>query len=48
MAEDAVRTTAVELARAQVGKAGPTLGTIKSRMYEPVLKTLRDSDTPLG
>ncbi|MGW3420430.1 enoyl-CoA hydratase-related protein [Streptomyces phaeochromogenes] len=48
VAEDAVRATAIELARAQVGKAGPTLGTIKSRMYEPVLKTLRDSDTPLG
>ncbi|GHB26517.1 MULTISPECIES: enoyl-CoA hydratase-related protein [Streptomyces] len=48
VAEDAVRTTAVELARAQVGKAGPTLGTIKSRMYEPVLATLRNGDTPLG
>jgi enoyl-CoA hydratase/carnithine racemase len=46
--EDAVRSTAVEIATAQVGKAGPTLGTIKSRMYAPALEALRDKDTPLG
>ncbi|ONI80797.1 hypothetical protein ALI22I_42400 [Saccharothrix sp. ALI-22-I] len=46
--EDAVRTTAIELAHAQAGKAGPTLGTIKSRMYAPALEALRDKDTPLG
>ncbi|MDQ1039034.1 enoyl-CoA hydratase/carnithine racemase [Streptomyces sp. V3I8] len=47
-AEDSVRATAVELARAQAAKAGPTLGTIKSRMYAPVLATLRDRDNPMG
>jgi len=48
VAEDAVRPTAVEIARAQVGKAGPTLGLIKSRMYARALDALRDKDTPLG
>ncbi|KAF4409134.1 enoyl-CoA hydratase-related protein, partial [Streptomyces lycii] len=33
--EDAVRPTAVELARSLTSKAGDTLGTIKSRMYAP-------------
>jgi enoyl-CoA hydratase/carnithine racemase len=46
--EDAVRSTAIEIARAQAGKAGPTLGTIKSRMYAPVLEALRDQDFPSG
>ncbi|WP_409061558.1 enoyl-CoA hydratase-related protein [Streptomyces sp. SYP-A7185] len=46
--EHAVRRTAVDVARSQVGKAGPTLGTIKSRMYAPALAALRDKDTPLG
>ncbi|GAB2596103.1 enoyl-CoA hydratase/isomerase family protein [Streptomyces capparidis] len=46
--EDAVRATAVELAAAQAAKAGPTLGTIKSRMYGPALAALRDTDNPLG
>jgi enoyl-CoA hydratase/carnithine racemase len=46
--EDAVRSTAVEIARAQAGKAGPTLGTIKARMYAPVLDALRDKDTTFG
>jgi enoyl-CoA hydratase/carnithine racemase len=46
--EDAVRSTAVELAQAQATKAGDTLGTIKSRMYAPVLATLRDTADPLG
>ncbi|MFE9686934.1 enoyl-CoA hydratase-related protein [Streptomyces sp. NPDC006285] len=46
--EDAVRAKAIELARAQAAKAGPTLGTIKSRMYAPVLDLLRDRAAPLG
>ncbi|GAA0247740.1 enoyl-CoA hydratase/isomerase family protein [Saccharothrix mutabilis subsp. mutabilis] len=46
--EDAVRATAIGIAVAQVGKAGPTLGTIKSRMYAHALEALRDKDTPLG
>ncbi|KOX28208.1 enoyl-CoA hydratase [Saccharothrix sp. NRRL B-16348] len=46
--EDAVRSTAVEIAAAQVGKAGPTLGTIKARMYGSALDTLRDKDNLLG
>jgi hypothetical protein len=46
--EDAVRSAAVELAQAQATKAGDTLGTIKSRMYAPVLATLRDTADPLG
>ncbi|MBL1117613.1 enoyl-CoA hydratase/isomerase family protein [Streptomyces sp. 110] len=48
VAEDSVRSTAVELAAAQAGKAGDTLGTIKSRMYAPVLAALRAKDNPLG
>lgn len=39
--EDAVRSTAVELAGALAGKAGSTLGTIKARMYGPALDSLR-------
>lgn len=46
--EDAVRVTALEIARAQTGKAGDTLGTIKARMYAPVLAALRDAISPLG
>ncbi|MEV8319903.1 enoyl-CoA hydratase-related protein [Streptomyces sp. NPDC059900] len=46
--EDAVRRTAVEIAGAQANKAGPTLGTIKTRMYAPALTALRDRDNPLG
>ncbi|MFI6874109.1 enoyl-CoA hydratase-related protein [Streptomyces sp. NPDC050400] len=46
--EAEVRSTAVELAAAQVNKAGDTLGTIKARMYAPVLATLRDTTDPLG
>ena len=46
--EDAVRSTAIEIARAHTSKAGPTLGTIKSRMYAPTLDALRDKDIPLG
>ncbi len=33
-----VRSTAVEIAQAQLSKAGDTLGTIKARMYGPVLE----------
>ncbi|WP_405009525.1 enoyl-CoA hydratase-related protein [Kitasatospora sp. NBC_01539] len=46
--EDAVRPTAVGIARAQAAKAGPTLGTIKARMYATTLETLRSEDNPLG
>ncbi|MGW7659689.1 enoyl-CoA hydratase-related protein [Streptomyces sp. NPDC054756] len=46
--EDAVRSTAIELAQAQVNKAGDTVGTIKARMYGPVLSTLRSATNPLG
>ncbi|MBA5220185.1 MULTISPECIES: enoyl-CoA hydratase-related protein [Streptomyces] len=46
--EEAVRARAVEIAQAQVNKAGDTLGTIKARMYAPVLATLRDTTDPLG
>lgn len=46
--EDAVRATALEIARAQAGKAGDTLGTIKARMYAPALTVLRDTTNPLG
>ena len=44
--EEAVRPTADELAVALAGKAGDTLGTIKARMYAPVLETLRDRTAP--
>ena len=40
--EDAVRSTAVQLAAAQAAKAGATLATIKARMYRPVLDLLHD------
>ncbi|MDB1089229.1 enoyl-CoA hydratase-related protein [Streptomyces sp. ACA25] len=46
--EDAVRPTAVALARELVGKAGGTLGTIKARMYAPALAALREQKEPLG
>ncbi|MGW2117394.1 enoyl-CoA hydratase-related protein [Streptomyces zhihengii] len=46
--EAAVRDTAVEKAAALVAKAGATLGTIKARMYAPVLTVLRDRVAPLG
>jgi enoyl-CoA hydratase/carnithine racemase len=41
VAEEAVRTTAVELAAGRSGLAGPTLATIKATMYGPVLAALR-------
>ncbi|RBY89882.1 enoyl-CoA hydratase-related protein [Blastococcus sp. TF02A-26] len=46
--EDAVRSTAQDLAAGLVGKAGPTLGTIKTRMYAPVLDLLADRTDPRG
>ena len=46
--ETSVRQTAIEIARPLAAKAGPTLGTIKTRMYGPALAALRDKDTPLG
>jgi enoyl-CoA hydratase/carnithine racemase len=46
--EDAVRSTAVEIAAAQAGKAGATLATIKARMYAPLLGLLRDGADPRG
>jgi enoyl-CoA hydratase/carnithine racemase len=41
VAESEVRATAIALAESQVSKAGPTLETIKTRMYAPVLEALR-------
>lgn len=41
VAEDAVRSTAVEMAAGLTGKAGDTLGTIKARMYGAALDGLR-------
>jgi Delta3-Delta2-enoyl-CoA isomerase len=45
--ENAVRQVAMELAAAQTAKAGPTLATIKTRMYAPALAALRDKDASL-
>ena len=46
--EEAVRSTAVEIAAAQVTKATtPTLGTIKARMYAPALELLRTPGSSL-
>ncbi|HWS36216.1 MAG TPA: enoyl-CoA hydratase-related protein [Actinoplanes sp.] len=41
VAADEVLPTAISLAEAQVAKAGPTLGTIKKRLYPAVLEALR-------
>ncbi|WP_433832887.1 enoyl-CoA hydratase-related protein [Actinoplanes sp. CA-015351] len=46
--EDEVRSTAIEIAAAQAGKAGSVLGTIKARMYAPALDLLRDTNNPLA
>lgn len=46
--ENALRTAALELAEAHASKAGDSLGTIKTRMYAPVLTMLRDTTNPLG
>ncbi|HTT95397.1 MAG TPA: enoyl-CoA hydratase-related protein [Solirubrobacterales bacterium] len=48
VSEELVRATALEVAQAQVGKAGDTLATIKARMYAPTLALLRDPADPLG
>ncbi len=48
VAEDAVRTTATQIASAQAGKAGDTLATIKARMYASTLAALADKDNPPG
>ena len=45
--EDDVLSSAIELARPLAGKAGATLGTIKSRMYADALTALRDTDHPI-
>lgn len=44
VAEDAVLSTAVEIASGLAGKAGETLRTIKARMYGPALDSLRAAD----
>jgi enoyl-CoA hydratase/carnithine racemase len=44
VAEDEVRSTAIALARPLTDKAGDTLGTIKQRLYQPVLDVLRDAN----
>ena len=46
--EDAVRSTAVEIAQTQTGKAGDILATIKARMYTTTVALLRDPTDPLG
>ncbi|NUS65678.1 MAG: enoyl-CoA hydratase/isomerase family protein [Saccharothrix sp.] len=48
VAEDAVRSTAIGIARAQAGTAGATLGTIKARLYASTVDTLRDPEVLLG
>ena len=45
--EDDVVTSAIEMARPLAGKAGPTLATIKARMYADALGALRDIDHPI-
>ena len=45
--EEAVRRTAVEIAQSLAVKAGPTMGTIKTRMYGPVLEALARNDASL-
>ena len=42
--EHGVRQAAAEIAQPQAAKAGPTLGTIKTRMYASVLDALRHKD----
>ena len=45
--EDAVLSTAIELARPLAKNAGSTLATIKRRMYTEALAALGDSENPL-
>lgn len=44
---DDVLSAAIEIARPLAGKAGPTLGTIKARMYPEALAVLREQHAPL-
>jgi hypothetical protein len=46
--EEAVRSAAFDKVKSRAGKAGGTLGTIRARMYAPVLAALRDTTTPFG
>jgi len=46
--EASISETALTIAHANLTKAGETLGITKSRMYAPVLATLRDSSNPRG
>ncbi|WP_042404130.1 enoyl-CoA hydratase-related protein [Streptacidiphilus carbonis] len=46
--EGAVRAAAIELAAPHAAKAGPTVGTIKARMYAGVLDALGEKDLTLG
>ncbi|SNY53732.1 enoyl-CoA hydratase-related protein [Paractinoplanes atraurantiacus] len=46
VAEADVRSSAIALAQSHIGKAGPTLETIKTRMYAGVLEALRDFADP--
>ncbi|WP_329500888.1 enoyl-CoA hydratase-related protein [Kitasatospora herbaricolor] len=46
--EDAVRRTAVGIAAAHTAKAGPTVGTIKTRMYARALEALQEKEFTLG
>jgi Delta3-Delta2-enoyl-CoA isomerase len=48
VSEDAVRAAAVDIAQAQVAKAGDTLRAIKARMYAPVLDLLRAKGNAVG
>ncbi|MDQ2631569.1 MAG: enoyl-CoA hydratase-related protein [Actinomycetota bacterium] len=48
VSEDLVHPTALEIAQANVSKAGDTLAAIKARMYGPALALLRDPADPLG
>jgi enoyl-CoA hydratase/carnithine racemase len=45
--ETAVLSSAIEIARPLAGKAGPTLATIKERMYVEALSALRDTEHPI-
>ena len=46
--EGEVRAAAIGIAAPQAAKAGPTVGTIKARMYAPVLVALAEKDLSLG
>ena len=46
--EDAVRPAAIDIAQAQVAKAGDTLRTIKARMYAPVIDLLQAGSNSVG